>query len=94
MKIIGLGKLHTFCQQCPDTKNWINNWLADTKAAQWTSSHDIKNRYASASFLANNVVIFNVRGNNYRLETTIAYRTATVVVTWIGTHADYTRRHK
>lgn len=94
MKIIGLGQLHSFCQQWPDTKNWINNWLADTKAAQWASSHDIKTRYASASFLANNVVIFNVRGNNYRLETIVAYKTATVVVTWIGTHADYTRRHK
>lgn len=45
--------------------------------------------YASASFLAGNVVIFNVKGNRYRMETLIAYNTATIIVRWIGTHAQY-----
>jgi mRNA interferase HigB len=40
------------------------------------------------------LTIFNVRGNNYRLETTVAYKTATVVVLWAGTHAEYDERNK
>ncbi|WP_082542827.1 type II toxin-antitoxin system HigB family toxin [Rhodanobacter sp. Root561] len=94
MKIIGLGLLHNFIKQYPDTKNWIDNWTADSRRAQWKTSHDIRKRYASASFLAKNVVIFNIRGNNYRLETVVAYNTGTVLIEWIGTHAEYTRRHK
>jgi mRNA interferase HigB len=94
MKILGLGVLHAFTKQYPDTKNWIENWVSDAKGAQWNTSHDIKHRYSSASFLANNTVIFNVRGNNYRLETVVAYATKTVIIQWIGTHAEYTRRHK
>jgi mRNA interferase HigB len=48
----------------------------------------------AASFLPDNLVIFNVKGNHYRLEVQIAYRTGIVVVQWIGTHADYTKRMK
>ncbi|MGV7211296.1 type II toxin-antitoxin system HigB family toxin [Oxalobacteraceae bacterium A2-2] len=62
-------------------------------ASQWRSSHDIKLRYRSASFLPGNVVIFNVRGNAYHLETQVAYRVGAVAVTWIGSHVQYMRRH-
>lgn len=48
--------------------------------------------YATASFLAGNVVVFNVKGNRYRMVTLIAYHTGTIIVRWIGTHAEYDRR--
>lgn len=94
MKIIGLGQLHNFIQQYPDTKKWLENWIADVKSAQWNTPHDIKKRYSTASFLAGNCVIFNVRGNNYRLEITVAYQTGIVIVEWIGTHADYSKKSR
>ena len=94
MKIIGLGLLDSFIKQYPDTKKWLENWISDTKGAQWSSSHDIKHRYSTASFLANNTVIFNVRGNNYRLEVTVAYQNKLVVIDWIGSHADYSKRSR
>ena len=46
------------------------------------------------SFLGGGTTIFNVRGNEYRLETTIAYKAGTIVVLWIGTHAKYDERNK
>ena len=46
----------------------------------WATPQRIKVRYASASFLHGNVVIFNVRGNAYRLEAHVAYRNGIVVV--------------
>jgi mRNA interferase HigB len=93
MRIVGRDKLDEFCAAHPDARKWIESWISDVESARWKTSHDIKNRYASASFLASNIVIFNVKGNHYRLETKIAYNTGVVVVQWIGTHAEYSKRH-
>lgn len=94
MKLVGRNRLDEFCAARPDARDWIENWLADVEAATWTSPHHLKGRYPSASLLAGGVTIFNVKGNNYRLEVTIAYKTSTVVVLWIGTHAEYDARNK
>ena len=58
------------------------------------SPQDLRNRYASASFLPDGVVIFNVKGNAYRLEVAVAYRTATVSIRWAGTHREYDQRNR
>ena len=92
MKLIGIGYLDVFCASHPDGRGWIANWIQDVKASQWKGPQEVKARYPSASFLAENVVIFNVRGNNYRLETQIAYRVGVVAIRWIGTHAEYSKR--
>lgn len=94
MKIIGIGVLHTFCVKHADCRKWISNWILDTRSSRWETTHDIKNRYPSASFLEGNVVIFNVRGNTYRLETQVAFLTSVVAVKWMGTHSEYDHRNK
>ncbi|MFQ5787362.1 MAG: type II toxin-antitoxin system HigB family toxin [Thermodesulfobacteriota bacterium] len=94
MTLIGREKLHHFIFKNTDTRNWIENWIADVQNANWQSPRDIKNRYSNASFLANNIVIFNVKGNSYRLQVQIAYKTKKVNVVWIGTHAEYNKRFK
>lgn len=92
MRIVGRDKLDEFVGAHADARSWIENWLADAEAARWQTPQDLKRSYASASFLADNVVIFNVKGNRYRLEVQIAYKTGVVVVRWVGTHAEYTKR--
>ena len=57
--------------------------------AQWNSPQDVKNQYASASILANKRVVFNIKGNDYRLIVAIAYQMQYVYVKFIGTHAEY-----
>ena len=94
MRLIGLGVLHGFCADHADCRTWIANWVGDVKASTWRTTHDVKERYPTASFLAQQIVIFNVRGNQYRLETRIAFGVGTIVILWIGTHAAYTRRHR
>jgi mRNA interferase HigB len=68
--------------------------LAATAQARWQTPQDIKDEYGSASFSGGSVVIFNVKGNRYRLEVLVAYQTGTVVVRWAGTHAEYTKRSR
>ena len=92
MRIVGRDKLDEFVGAHADARTWIENWIADVEAALWRTPQDIKEHYASASFLAGNVVIFNVKGNHYRLEVSVGYNTGTVVVRWVGAHAEYTKR--
>jgi mRNA interferase HigB len=94
MRLIGQSKLHEFSTSHADARNWLSNWIADVKGSRWTNFHDIRAKYPSASFLPNNVVIFNVRGNNYRMETQVTFGTQVVAVKWIGTHAEYDRRYR
>ena len=93
MLIVGRQKLHDFVGAHADARSWIENWIAATEQAVWQSPQDIKDAYASASFLGGNVVIFNVKGNHYRMEVNVAYATRTVVVRWAGTHAGYDKRN-
>ena len=65
--------------------------VREAKAAKWRTPADIKARYPAASCLANSRVVFNIKGNKYRLDTRIAYRTSVVIVKRIGTHAEYDR---
>ena len=93
MRLIGLQLLQEFCEKHPDCRPWIENWIADVKAAKWTSLNDLKDRYPSASILAKNFVIFNVKGNSYRLSVQVAVSAQVVAVKWIGTHSEYSRKN-
>jgi len=94
MNIAGRSLLEEFCAKHTDARPWVENWLSDTEAATWMKPQDIKHRYSSVSFLPNNAVIFNVKGNDYRLEVTCAYQSHVVVVKWVGTHAEYDERNR
>ena len=94
MKILDRERLERFCRKHTDAGSWIEAWLADVESSAWTTPQDIRRRYASASFLPEGVVIFNVKGNAYRLEPSVAYRTGVLVVEWIGTHREYDERNK
>lgn len=94
MKILDRERLERFCRSHADARAWIESWLADAESSVWASPHDIRKRYATASFLGGARVIFNVKGNAYRLEVTVAYRTGVVVVDWAGTHAEYDERNR
>ena len=94
MKIVGRSRLEAFCDKHTDARKWIEHWLSEVEESAWASSLDVRARYASASFLGDNVVIFNVKGNEYRLEVSIAFQTSVVVVKWVGTHTEYDQRNR
>ena len=94
MRIVGRDKLYAFVTSHADARSWIAIWLQEAEGLEWRTPQDIKGRYATASFLPGNVVIFNLRGNKYRMELLIAYRSGVVVVQWIGTHNEYDERNR
>ncbi len=89
MKVVGIGILHEFCQIHRDVEGQIQNWLADARGASWQTTRDIKLRYQTASFLSGNRVVFNLKGNKYRLLTILSFPNQVVFVKKIGTHAEY-----
>lgn len=92
MHIVGRAVLDDFVRRHADARSWIENWILVVQSAHWRSPGDLKRSFASASFLAGNIVYFNVKGNRYRLEAQVAYAVGVVNVRWMGTHAAYDRR--
>ena len=92
MKLVGREVLEAFLLKHADAKGWIASWVVEVELAAWKTPHELKARYASASILADNTVIFNVKGNSYRLVVLIAYKTSIVMILWAGTHAEYSKR--
>ena len=89
MRIIARRTLREYWQEHADAEQPLRAWYAEAKVAVWASPPDIKARYASASILANNRVVFNIGGNKYRLVVAIRYDLRIIYIRFIGTHAEY-----
>jgi mRNA interferase HigB len=70
-------------------KSAFDLWFAEAKNAAWNTSADVKRRYATASIVGADRVVFNIKGNGYRLVVAIDYEKGIVWIKWIGTHAEY-----
>ncbi|MFH0823470.1 MAG: type II toxin-antitoxin system HigB family toxin [Pseudomonadota bacterium] len=64
-------------------------WLHEVEHAEWNTTMDIRQRYATADFLPGNRVIFNIGGNDYRLVAAVDFQRQVVLIRWIGTHGQY-----
>ncbi len=73
----------------PAVKSALQAWFHEAVRADWASSADLKRSYANASILGAERVVFNIKGNDYRLITAIDYRRRIVFIKWLGTHAAY-----
>ncbi|WP_226020557.1 type II toxin-antitoxin system HigB family toxin [Serratia symbiotica] len=89
MKIISIATLKSFWEQYPDAEQPLKSWLDEAKKANWQSPMEIKELYRSASILKNSRVVFNIKGNDYRLVISIFYAAGWVYIKFIGTHKHY-----
>jgi mRNA interferase HigB len=89
MRIIALKTLRLFWEQHPDAQQALQAWYRDAERATWNTPADIKNVYRNASFVGNNRMVFNIRGNQYRLVVAINYTSGIIYIRFIGTHQDY-----
>lgn len=92
MKVVGLERLARFSARHANAKRALDFWLLVVGRERWRNPHDIKARYSSADFLSANRVIFNIKGNHYRLVTGINYEIGAVAIEWVGTHAEYDKQ--
>ena len=91
MRIITTRVISRFLEKHTDAAAELHTWIYDVEHAQWKSTSDIKARYRSADFLADNRVVFYIKDNHYRLIVKIHYNTGHVFIRFLGSHAQYAR---
>lgn len=91
MHVISLKGLREFWQRHPQAEGSLRTWHTVARRADWRQPADVKSDYRSASFLPGNRVVFNIKGNDYRLVTAIRYDKGIVFVRFVGTRAEYDR---
>ncbi|WP_322999924.1 type II toxin-antitoxin system HigB family toxin [Castellaniella sp.] len=89
MRVIAISTLRQFWAANPAAEQPLRAWFDEATQAAWSQPADIKAQYRSASVLKNRRVVFNIKGNDYRLIVAIAYKLGIVYIKFIGTHAEY-----
>lgn len=89
MKVIGRETIEKFKLGHADSRDPLQSWLNEAKAAEWKTPHNIKERYRSASIIGSKNVVFDIKGGNYRMWTLVDYQHRLVIVKAIGTHREY-----
>jgi mRNA interferase HigB len=89
LRIIAKKVLREYWVKHPDSEQQLKSWYQEAEDAEWKSPRDIKRDYPSASILAGNRVVFNIKGNHYRLIVKINYDYGMIWIRFIGTHSAY-----
>lgn len=95
MRVIARRTLLDFADACvgqPDHQalaNALNAWFQEVRKADWKSSADARRSFAAVSIVGADRLVFNIRGNHYRLVSAVDYDRGIVWIKWIGTHSDY-----
>ena len=91
MRTIAIRTLRECWQQPTDVEQPLRAWYANAKRSVWKSPADVKTSYRNASIVSADRVVFNIKGNDYRLVVAIDYSYEVVYVRFVGTHRDYDR---
>ena len=97
MRIIARRTLRQFVESLADHKDQpavkaaLDAWFDEVHKANWTGTADIKRRYATASIVSAGRIVFNIKGNAYRLVLAVDFEKGIAWIKWVGTHKDYDR---
>ncbi len=89
MRIIARRTLREYWEKHPDAEQPLRTWYTTVRQADWQTPSEVKKTYRTASFIGNDRVVFNIKGNNYRLVVVVVYRHRAVYIRFIGTHREY-----
>ena len=97
MRIIARSTLREFADSLRGAKSQVavksalDAWFHEAAKAKWKSPAEVKAAYASASIVGKDRVVFNIKGNDFRLVTAIDYVRQVIFIKWLGTHAEHDR---
>lgn len=89
MNIITKGTIKHYVEKYPLAKTALLNWYEEFLKVSFADFNELKSVYGSASIISNHRVIFNIKGNEYRLITSINFRRKALYIIWFGTHKEY-----
>ncbi|WP_439132667.1 type II toxin-antitoxin system HigB family toxin [Polaribacter sp.] len=88
-RIIAKRTLRNFWEKHADSEQYLKTWYETAKNSNWTSPNDVKRTYINASILKNSRIVFNIKGNSYRLIVKFNFDRQWAFIRFIGTHSDY-----
>ena len=89
MRIIAKRNLREFWELHPDAEGPLLAWYREVQKEDWNTPAKVKAKYRSASVIGDNRVVFNIKGNDYRVVVKINYPYRVVYIRFVGTHAEY-----
>ena len=89
MRIISRKTLISYWEKHPDSEQSLKSWFDEAQNAKWNSANELKQLYRNASIITKKRVVFNIKGNHYRLIVDIEYKLGIIFIVWIGTHKEY-----
>ena len=91
MRILTFGTLRNFWQRHPDSEPALDGWYRETRRERWRTPAEVILRHPNASIVGSDRVVFNIKGNAYRLVVRVNYQWGEVYIRFIGSHARYNR---
>jgi mRNA interferase HigB len=89
VRVFNRSTVKAFADAHADAREPLFAWFAELEGAAWGGPTDVKTRYPSASILGGDRVVFNIKGNKYRVVVAVKYDFFSVYIRFIGTHAAY-----
>lgn len=89
MRIIAISTLRNYWIKNKRSEQPLKAWIQETEKAIWPNSAELKDKFGNASVINSKRVVFNIKGNDYRLIVDIEYRLKIVFIVWIGNHSQY-----
>ncbi len=88
-RIFSKGTLREFWDRYPDSEQYLKTWFDTAMSSSWKNPNDVKNTYSNASILKDSRIVFNIKGNSYRLIAKFNYEKQWIFIRFIGTHIEY-----
>jgi len=90
-RIFVKGTLRLFWERNPDSEQYLKTWYETVMNADWKTPADVKGTYANASILKNSRIVFNIKGNSYRLIVKFNFEKQWAFIRFIGSHDEYNK---
>lgn len=88
-RIFAKGTLRQYWEKHLDSEQYLKTWCDTAMNSDWNTSGEVKQAYANVSILKDSRIVFNIKGNSYRLVVKFNYEKQWIVIRFIGTHTEY-----
>ena len=88
-RIFAKSTLREYWEAHPDVEQYLKTWYDTAINANWRNPTDVKQTYSTASILKDSRIVFNIKGNSYRLIAKFNFEKQWIFIRFVGTHAEY-----
>ena len=88
-RIFAKSTLREYWEKHPESEQYLKTWYDTAMSSDWSNPYSVRQTYVNASILKNSRVVFNIKGNSYRLVVKINFMKKWIFIRFIGTHSDY-----